>query len=88
MRFNDSIKSSFREWLKRGKNRELFDSAKRIRYRWFLKISNSEISETKAKKEVKFNEHYDTLNHCVLKENELYRRAFKFGPPKRLVVCD
>ncbi len=34
--FCDWVKSSFRNWLDRRKNRELFDSAKRIRYRWFL----------------------------------------------------
>lgn len=37
---------------------------------------------------MKFNERYDALNHFVLKDNELYRQAFKVGQPKRLVVCD
>ena len=75
--FYDLIKYSFREWLKGRKNRELFDSAKRIRYRWFLKDPNSEISGTKAEKAVKFNERYDALNYFVLKDNELYRCEFK-----------
>ncbi len=86
--FCDSIKSSFREWLKGRKNRELFDSAKRIRYRWFLEDPDGEICGTKAERAVKFNERYDALNHFVLKDNELYRRVFKVGQPERLVVCD
>ena len=49
---------------------------------------NGEISETKVEKAVKFNKRYNALNHFVLKDNELYRRAFKVRQPKRLIVCD
>lgn len=66
----------------------MFDSAKRIRYQWFLKDPDGEICGTKAERVVKFNECYDALNHFVLKDNELYRWAFKVGQPKRLLVCD
>ncbi len=86
--FGGSIKSSFRKWLKERKNRELFDSAKRIRYRWFLENPNSEINETKVEGAVKFNERYDALNYFVLKDNELYLRAFNVAQPERCVVCD
>ena len=54
--FYNSIKFSFREWLKGRKNRELFDSTKQIRYRRFLEDLNGEISGTKAERAVKFNE--------------------------------
>lgn len=86
--FCNLIKSSFREWLKGRKNRKLFNSTKRIRYRWFLGDSNVEIIEIKVEKTVKFNERYDTLNYFVLKNNELYCQAFKVGQCKRLSVCD
>ena len=49
---------------------------------------DGEICGTKAERAVKFNERYDALNHFVLKDNELYRRAMKVGQPERLVVCD
>lgn len=86
--FYNSIKSSFRDWLKGRKNRKLFDSAKRIRYQWFLEDSDNEIWGTKAERAVKFNKRYNALNHFVLKDNELYRWALKVRQPKRLVVCD
>lgn len=53
-----------------------------------MKDLNGEISEIKAEKIVKFNEYYNILNYFVLKDNELYCRAFKVGQPKRLFVCD
>lgn len=64
----------------------MFDNAKQIRYQWFLKDFNNEISKTKAKKVVRFNERYNALTHFVLKDNKLYRRAFKVGQQKKLIV--
>lgn len=49
---------------------------------------DDEICGTKAEKIVKFNEYYDTLNHFVLKDNELYQQVYKFRQPKKLVVYD
>lgn len=66
----------------------MFDSAKRIKHRWFLEDPDGEICGTKAERAVKFNERYDVLNYFVLKDNELYRRALKVGQPERLVECD
>lgn len=86
--FCDSIKSSFKKWLKGQKNQELFNSAKRIRYQWFLEDPDGEICRTKAEKAVKLNKRYNALNYFVLKDNELYCRALKVGQPKRLVVCN
>ena len=49
---------------------------------------NGEISGPKAERAVKFNERYDAFNHFVLKDKELYRRAFKAGQPESLGACD
>lgn len=54
--FSDSFEYSFRNWLNVRKNRDLFDSAKWIRYRWSLEDSDGEICGTKAEKTVNFNE--------------------------------
>lgn len=86
--FYDLIKFSFREWLIRQKDQELFNSAKWIKYQWFLEDSNNEICGTKEEKAIKFNKHYDLFNNFVLKDNELYQWAFKVGQSKRLVIYD
>lgn len=80
--FCRSIKSSIREWLKERKNRVLFDSAKRIRYRWFLEDPDGEICETKAERAVKFNERYDALSHFVLATVSYIAGHSRLGNPK------
>lgn len=53
-----------------------------------MKNLNGEISGIKAKRLVKFNKRYNTLYYFVLKDNKLYHQVFKFGQPKKLVLCN
>ena len=48
--FCDSVLSSFRNWSDRRKYQELFDSAKRIRYRRLLANPDGQINGTRAEK--------------------------------------
>lgn len=86
--FPDAIKKFFQQWVETRNNKALFDSAKRIRYRWILTTPEAPIQGTKEEKRVKFNERNDALKHFLLKDNQLYRKSLKAGQRERQVVCD
>lgn len=66
----------------------MFNSAKQIRYQWFLEDPNGEINMTKVEIEMKFNKCYNIFNYFLLKDNELYCQVLKVEQSKRLVMCN
>ena len=86
--FPDTIKRFFQQWIETRNNKALFDSAKRIRYRWILTAPEAPIRGTKEEKQTKLNERNDALKHFLLIDNQLYRKSLKAGQLEQSVVCD
>ena len=86
--FPPTVKKGFESWINDRKNRSIFDSDKRIKYKWVLNASDASIHGSKKKKRVKFNERHDALTFFMLKDNQLHRKASKPEEFDRIVACD
>lgn len=67
--FSPAVKKSFELWVNDRKNRTIFDSGKRTRYRWILSAPDAPIHGSKEERRVKFNERHDALTYFMLKDN-------------------